>query len=158
MARTANRGLANRTHPEYKIVQLNGTNFFPSVARQVRMSGCRIQPQDTSDLTSDAHGINRVSHWFKSNPSIFDSFFSPTRIETTRLRTTTKTTKTLEFGFESGSLSCKRSSFSNCLTGKNDKSWTFFFFFFFFFERNASFYCFLIFSEMMRVLLRNSSL
>ncbi len=37
---------------------------------QVRMSGCRVEPQDTSQLTSHAHGMDRQSKSCKSGPPL----------------------------------------------------------------------------------------
>ncbi len=66
MPLTCDRSLANRTHPEYKIVHKE--KFFPS--RQVRMCGCRIRPCNTSRLTTHARGIDRLSELFKSKPPL----------------------------------------------------------------------------------------
>ena len=48
------------------------TKFFSS--EQVRMSGCRNQPQDTSQLTSHAHGMVNQSKSCKSNPSLHSNY------------------------------------------------------------------------------------
>ena len=48
------------------------------------MSRCRNRPQDTSQLTSHAHGRDRMSKMFQSNPPLDPKLFSSTKFFATR--------------------------------------------------------------------------
>ena len=67
MARTDSQRFANRTHLWIQNCS-GGQKFSPS--GQVGTLCCRIMAQDTSQLTSDAHGSDSQSKICKSNPPV----------------------------------------------------------------------------------------